>query len=213
MIYTNLYICTFLEKVCKMNETKQRILNSARELFGKNGMKNTTMHDIALHSQKGRRTVYTYFKNKNEILDAIINEELSYVIRTIENIIHQTLEPVDKFVSYIVTRMNVVREVVQRNGSLGADFFKDVIRVELCRRQLERIEINHLRHILQEGQEKGVFLFNNIDQVAIFTHFVIRGIDVPYIRGVFDEPGPDKNETLKRKALTILHGLLNSDRS
>lgn len=196
-----------------MNDTKQIIINSAKELFGKHGMKKSTMHDIAHHSQKGRRTLYTYFKNKNEILDAIIEEELHCVIQTIENVVHQPLDPIDKFVTYIVTRMNVVREVVQRNGSLGADFFKDVIRVELCRRKLERIEIDHLTSILKEGKAKGVFLFSNIDQVAIFTHFVIRGLDVPYIRGVFDEPGPDKNETLKRKALTILHGLLNSERS
>ncbi|MDL2297148.1 TetR/AcrR family transcriptional regulator [Bacteroidales bacterium OttesenSCG-928-C03] len=174
-------------------------------------MKNTTMNDIAVLSKKGRRTLYTYFKNKNEILDAIISEELDCVVRTISEVMEKEMDPIDKFVAYIVTRMNVMREVVQRNGSLGADFFKDVIRVELCRRKLERIEIDHLKTILQEGRQKGVFNFSNIDQVAIFTHFVIRGIDVPYIRGVFDEPGPDKNETLKRKTLTILHGLLNSE--
>ncbi|MDR2980203.1 MAG: TetR/AcrR family transcriptional regulator [Bacteroidales bacterium] len=193
-----------------MNKTRQAIINTAKELFGKNGMKNTTMHDISATSGKSRRTLYIYFKNKNEILDAIIEEELACVINAIEGAAKLELEPVDKFVAYVVTRMNVVREVVQRNGSLGADFFKDVIRVERCRRKLERIEINLLKAILQEGCDKKVFFFNNIDQVSIFTHFVIRGIDVPYIRGVFDEPGSDKNGSLKRKTLTILYGLLNS---
>ncbi len=212
--FLKIYICTFLLKMCKiMNTTRQEIVNTAKKLFGKSGMKSTTMHDIAQTSGKGRRTLYTYFKNKNEILDAIIKEELEFVISSIKAVVAQELDPVNKFVTYVVTRMNVVREVVQRNGSLQADFFKDVIRVELVRRKLEKIEISLIENILMEGREKGVFAVRNVRQISIFAHFVMRGIDVPYIRGLFDEQGSDKDESLKRKTLTILYGLLNGERS
>ena len=36
----------------------------ARQLFTRNGLKNTTMNDIANASEKGRRTVYSYFRTK-----------------------------------------------------------------------------------------------------------------------------------------------------
>ena len=47
----------------------------ARQLFTRNGLKNTTMNDIANASEKGRRTVYSYFRTKREIYEAVIEDE------------------------------------------------------------------------------------------------------------------------------------------
>ena len=47
-------------------------MDVARGLFAKQGLENTTMNDIAVASGKGRRTLYTYFKNKEDIYFAVI---------------------------------------------------------------------------------------------------------------------------------------------
>ncbi len=193
-----------------METTRQSLVDAARKLFGKTGIKNTTMNDIALASQKGRRTVYTYFKNKNEVLDAVIAEEMQYVVLSLEQVMKLELDPLTKFVKYTVVRMNVVREAVQRNGSLQAEFFRDVIKVEIVRRKLEKIEIKNLEKILKEGMDQGVFDITDVKQVAVFAHFIMRGIDVPYIRGMFDEPGSENDEALVRKIHTMIRGLLKS---
>ena len=52
------------------------MVDVARQLFAMNGMENTTMNDIALASKKGRRTLYTYFKSKEDIYYAVIESEL-----------------------------------------------------------------------------------------------------------------------------------------
>ena len=57
-------------------KTKQMLLEKARQLFAKSGFENTTMNDIAEASQRGRRTLYTYFSNKKEIYNACIESEL-----------------------------------------------------------------------------------------------------------------------------------------
>jgi AcrR family transcriptional regulator len=194
-----------------VNKTRQELVSAARKLFGKTGLKNTTMHDIAVESRKGRRTLYTYFKNKNEILDAVIAEEMEYVIKAVEKVVYLDLDPVEKFITYVITRMNTVREVVARNGSLHADFFMDVVRVELVRRKMEKLEVGFIETIFQEGCDSNLFHFEDVKQAAIFGHFVMRGIEVPYIRGIFDEPGKDRDESLRRKTMIILYGLLNSD--
>ena len=49
-----------------ISKTRQRLVDVARQLFAKNGLENTTMNDIATQSGKGRRTLYTYFKSKEE---------------------------------------------------------------------------------------------------------------------------------------------------
>jgi AcrR family transcriptional regulator len=40
-------------------KTKDILVDVARKLFAEKGFENTTMNDIALASQKGRRTLYT----------------------------------------------------------------------------------------------------------------------------------------------------------
>ena len=50
-------------------KTRDKLIEVARQLFAQKGEENTTMNDIAVASEKGRRTVYTYFKNKKEILN------------------------------------------------------------------------------------------------------------------------------------------------
>jgi len=194
----------------KIISTRQSLVDAARKLFGQIGMKNTTMNDIAVASKKGRRTLYTYFKNKNEILDAVVAEELNYVVSSLEQTMVLDLEPLEKFNAYIITRMNAVRTAVQRNGSLQAEFFRDVIRVELARRKFEKIEVNHLKIILQDGIDKGVFEIQKLQQTAIFIHFILQGLDVPYIRGAFDDIVKDDNKELKERIYRMIKGLLKT---
>ena len=51
-----------------VSKTKAKLVDVARQLFAKMGVENTTMNDIALASKKGRRTLYTYFKSKEDNL-------------------------------------------------------------------------------------------------------------------------------------------------
>ena len=57
-------------------KTRQKLLEVARSLFAQQGLEATTMNDIAAASGKGRRTLYTYFRNKEEIYYAVIADEL-----------------------------------------------------------------------------------------------------------------------------------------
>jgi len=184
--------------------TREILINAARKLFGQIGITQTTINDIALESKKGRRTLYTYFKNKNELIDAIIEEELQFIISSLEQVMKLNTDPITKLITYITVRMNTIRTAVKRNGSLQAEFFMDVIKVELVRRRLEKIEIKNLETILKEGIEKNVFQNVDIKKSAIIAHFVMRGLDIPYIRGILTSIEDEKDETLIR----IVQGIL-----
>ena len=196
----------------KIEETRKILIDAARKLFRQVGLKNTTMNDIARTSQKGRRTLYTYFSSKDEVLDAVVEEELQYIIASLERVMRKNINPLDKFKLYVVTRMNTVRTAVQRNGSLQAEFFRDIIRVELVRRRLEKIEINNLAIILQAGIDKGIFDIDDVKQSAIFIHFLIRGLDVPYIRGMFDSADMPQEAMIKQKIHKMIKGMLKENK-
>jgi AcrR family transcriptional regulator len=184
--------------------TREILISAAQKLFGQTGITQTTINDIAVESKKGRRTLYTYFRNKNELIDAIIEEELQFIISSLERVMKLDTDPFTKLITYISVRMNTIRTAVKRNGSLQAEFFMDVIRVELVRRKLEKIEIKNLETILKEGIEKKVFPVLDTKKTAVVAHFVMRGLDIPYIRGILESVEDEKDETLKRVVQGIL---------
>jgi AcrR family transcriptional regulator len=59
-------------------ETRQRfILDAARRLFASRGVEETTMEDIAAAVGYTRRTLYAYFRSREEILLQVLTEDLS----------------------------------------------------------------------------------------------------------------------------------------
>ena len=59
-----------------ISKTRAKLVEVARELFARKGIESTTMNDIAQASGKGRRTLYTYFRSKEEVFYAVIESEL-----------------------------------------------------------------------------------------------------------------------------------------
>lgn len=74
-----------------VSKTKAKLVDVARQLFAKMGVENTTMNDIALASKKGRRTLYTYFKSKDEIYLAVVESELDILSDMMKRVVEKYL--------------------------------------------------------------------------------------------------------------------------
>lgn len=166
----------------KMLKTKRMLIDVARELFAMHGKKNVTMNDIAEASKKGRRTLYTYFNNKEEIYKAVIDRELDSILTQLNHVFALNHEPDVKLKQLILAHLDAVKDVVNRNGSLRADFFHDIFEVERIRRKIDMKEISLIRSIIAEGIEKNIFKRMNLDLSAIIIFYSIKGLEVPYIR-------------------------------
>jgi AcrR family transcriptional regulator len=188
------------------SKTRAKLVDSARQLFAKMGIENTTMNDIAIASKKGRRTLYTYFKNKDEIYLTIVESELEILSDTMKQVVRKEISPDIKIIKIIFTHLDAIKEVVERNGTLRADFFRDIWKVEQVRKEFDAKEIQLFKDILQEGKEKGVFNMENVEMTATLLHYCIKGIEVPYIRGRI---GENLNGEMRKKFVTnIVFGAL-----
>ena len=164
-----------------ISKTRQRLLEVARELFAHKGLEATTMNDIALASGRGRRTLYTYFRNKEEIYAAVIETELERLSERIDEVASIEAEPEQKVLTLIYTHLSVIKEVVTRNGSLRAEFFRNIWLVEKVRRQFDEEERNILRRVLEEGIARAKFRIDNVNLMADIIHYSVKGLEVPYI--------------------------------
>ena len=187
-------------------KTRAKLVDVARQLFAKKGVEDTTMNDIAQASKKGRRTLYTYFKSKEQIYMAVVESELEMLSTQMEKAASKPVSPDKKILELIMTHLDAIKMVVYRNGTLRADFFRDIWRVEAMRKEFERKETAVFRRVLHEGKEQNLFDIDNVEITADILHYCIKGIEVPYIRGQIGEELDD--ETGWRYVAKIVYGAL-----
>lgn len=190
-----------------ISKTKEQLVDVARQLFAKNGVNDTTMNDIAVASKKGRRTLYTYFKSKEDVYFAVVETELEILSEVMRKVASKEISPDEKVLELIYTHLDAIKEAVYRNGTLKAGFFRDIWKVERARKRFDRNEINIFRSVLTEAKMQGVLDIDNVPIYADILHYCIKGLEVPYIRGHIGE-GLD-GEAMKRYVKHIVYGALS----
>ena len=186
-------------------KTRDKLIDVARQLFARIGVENTTMNDIAMASEKGRRTLYTYFNNKKEIYNAVIESELNLLHNSLEMVTHKNLPADEKLFEFILIRLEAIKHVVFRNGTLRADFFRDIWQVENVRKSFDIKEIACIQSILEDGVRQGIFEISDTHTMAVVLHHAFKGLEIPYIRGIM--PGFTSSD--KSGAKSVLNMLFN----
>lgn len=175
------------------SKTRERLLDVARQLFASNGVERTTMNDIATASDKGRRTIYTYFKNKKEIYDAVIEREADIIVRRLRDIVRSGLPPVEMLEAYIRARFDVVDETIKSSATSQLLSY-----ITLDYKRLERIKllaVEKERDLFQElvaiGINKGVFDPHQGRIAPAIYQMFFQGVDSCHLSDNFEPLGVD----------------------
>ncbi len=184
-------------------ETRELIIKVARKLFAQQGIGNITMSDVAQAANKSRRTVYTYFQSKEELLEASIEMEVKKISTAITKVAMSDLTPDKKIVKLIFVRLQATRSIVRRNSCLHSDY---ILIVEHIRKSFDTKEIALFRRVIEEGKQKGIFNTDSPDLAARFLHFCLKGIEMPFISGIMNKNNDDEfvREFTKKVILSAL---------
>lgn len=163
------------------------------------------MGDIAVASGIGRRTLYTYFSNKDEVYLAVIENELTHLIERLQVVMDKKITPPQKLEEYIFTRFEAIKEAVERNGSLKADFFRNIYEVEKARRPIDIKEIRMLKEILTDGIIDGSFNLTQPQWAAVMMLYSLKGLEAPYLK---NNIGDYIRTHRKNIVNSIFHGIL-----
>ena len=83
---------------------------------------------------KGRRTLYTYFKNKDEIYRAVVDNEMQIVVDALKANAEQNVDPYTKLKGHVATHLDYIKNSYPKRFP-ARRFFRDIYEVERSRRK------------------------------------------------------------------------------
>ena len=75
---------------------KEEVINAARDLFTKYGYKKVSMDEIAKEANVTKKTIYSYFSDKEAMFKYFASEELQSMKEKIENDVNSSTSFIDK---------------------------------------------------------------------------------------------------------------------
>ena len=193
----------------KDEKKHQRILKAAVKVFAEKGFYNSRVSEIAKEANVADGTIYLYFKNKDDILISLFEEEFGRIVENMRKELAKEKDPLQKIRIFAIMHLNIVSKQQQLGEVLGVEvrqstkFMKEYINNPFIE------YLNLIRSIVVEGQEKGLIrkdltpgimkraLFGALDEMARYwvlstkkKHSINEAalqISEVFIRGVMNE--------------------------
>ncbi len=138
-----------------MNDTREKIIRSARKIFFEHGYRNTTIEEISSQLGMSKRTIYENFSSKREILEAAVDLELAKFTNRIYEIVGAEKEPLAKLWELYQFSQGIV------NLGISATALKDMQNQlpDLWKKILVTREkvLEEFGKVIDEGKKKNVF--------------------------------------------------------
>ena len=119
-----------------MSQT-ERIILGAEELFLKAGIKSVTMDDVARHLGMSKKTIYQFFKDKNELVIGLVRKKIQEDEEQMEEILNKSTNVIEGMINMmkcsedIFSRINpiVIHDIQKYHPEAWKQFqnFKSVL--------------------------------------------------------------------------------------
>lgn len=181
---------------------EEQIVNSARTLFLKYGIKKVSMDEIAKNAGVTKKTVYSYFGSKADLINFFIKEELNNMKKIVEeyqNKSNNFLENVHQGLYKMLTYKEesfFINLLIKEQDSFNVKMLKDSLK------NVDGEIKNFIKQILLQAKDDGYIEVKNID----ITTFLIYKM---YIALMFEWDEEFKKLNDKEIADNILYILKN----
>jgi AcrR family transcriptional regulator len=150
------------------NSSRQRILAATAEVLGRNGMTKLSLSEVALQAGVSRPTLYRYFADKRELLDAFVVWERQYYERAVTDATAD-LPPCERLDA-------ALRVIVEYQQSYPGLRMIDIEPAQVIRRLSRVIPLMRARlERLASGPDRGLAVSTAV-RVAI-SHYLVRSDD------------------------------------
>ena len=135
---------------------QERILTGALEVFKSKGLDNSTMEEIAAESGFGKATLYYYFRSKEEVFSAILENGWQMLWLSLEPVISANITPRKTFIQML---LKIAENIRNRPGLF--EFLFNAPKIISFEDEPWKKYQNHmystLHSLLEEGIKTGEF--------------------------------------------------------
>lgn len=144
----------------KPEESRAAILKAAVHEFAREGVAGARTDAIARFAGVNKALLYYYFKDKEALYQAVLDEVFSGVRSTVHNALSQQLPPRKKLEAYISAHFNYIASNPPYHRLVHAEFLRasrDPSKLQRVAKQYFRPVFSELSSLLKEGAESGDF--------------------------------------------------------
>ncbi len=162
------------------------------------------MDDVAKASGLGRRTIYTYFKTREELYLEVINREIDVILKQLNRVAGMKISPEKKIARFMVNHMKTIENLIRKDRILRMEFLKRSEKVENFRKVIDVHEKECFVTTLQEGTQLGIFLVDDYENTAVLALTTLKGLEQQFI---LDNFGKSCRETLELWQKILFRGI------
>ena len=161
----------------KKDEKNNVILTAARRLFGRYGLRKTTVDEIAREAHVGKGTIYNYYRSKEEVFQAVVEEEAQIFKNEVKKAVDSQATPEKKIRAYVISRMQLINQLANFYSSFRDEYLEYYSFIEKIRKKYTDYEIFTIKEILKEGIDKKVFSIKDLDLTAFAVVVAMKGLE------------------------------------
>jgi AcrR family transcriptional regulator len=161
----------------KEKNNREAIVEAARKAFAQYTLRKTTMEDIAHGANKAKSSIYYYFKSKEEIFQAVVENEIESALSEIKRAVLEQETPENKLRTYSLTRMRILHRLGTYYTILQDEYIEQYSFIDRVRRKHDQSEMAIIGDILREGVEKGTFAINNVELTSFAIVTALKGFE------------------------------------
>ncbi|MDH1518118.1 TetR/AcrR family transcriptional regulator [Acinetobacter johnsonii] len=149
----------------RMEQNREAILQSARELIAQGGIKDAQIQAIAERAGVSSGLVYRYFDNKSQVLIEVLSEAIQHEVKILNHIAESELSSKQKLDKAVTTFVKRAMNSTQLAYSL---MFEPVdAELEHERFRSKQLIKQSIKEILAAGEINGEFGFEDLNTAAL----------------------------------------------
>ena len=153
---------------------RDRILDSAFKLLAQYGFLKTTVEEIAAGAQVGKGTIYFYFQNKEDILVAVVDREMTKGFNEISKAMYKEEGADGKLKALLHTAFEYFHKNPMTGKVMAMDQGVALSVIKEKNKAYQGISSAGIKAVLENGHKDGAFREVDFPKVAYTIDSLIR---------------------------------------
>lgn len=195
------------------DERREQILDCALEAFARKGFHDTSIADICARAQIGRGTLYQYFKDKQDVLRALIDRIVERIIGAVQEWPRFDLPPdvlwtLDDNIAFVEGRCSQIMQVVFADADTASLILRMARSTGFVRDTLARIDehvVGAIEADVRTGLERG--LLRPFEPLVV-AQFIVGGIEKLIVTALDENRPPDIARIAREIGILVSGGIL-----